>query len=176
MGISDRDFGEFWMDFQDFCCYFTDVVVCRLVQRTLLRPSSHWRETQIYGEWSPAPADPTAAPLSSGKHSSTALTLSKSNVRLEGTKRRGTKVKEGNQEGRERGEAAEEMNRSGQCGRCINHRDTFLHNPQFMFEVQSKEEEVLICLQQEDRRVPKKNGGENLPIGFEVLKVGRHPE
>lgn len=43
-----------------------------------------------------------------------------------------------------------------------------------MFEVQSKEEEVLICLQQEDRRVLKKNGGgENLPIGFEVLKVGR---
>lgn len=44
----------------------------------------------------------------------------------------------------------------------------------YMFEVQSKEEEVLICLQQEDRRVLKKNGGgENLPIGFEVLKVGR---
>ncbi|XP_036002300.1 calpain-5 [Fundulus heteroclitus] len=172
MGIVVRDVGEFWMDFQDFCCYFTDVVVCRLVQRTLLRPSSHWRETQIYGEWSPAPAGPTAAPLSPGKYSSTALTLSKSNVRPEGTKQRGTKVKEGNQEGRERGEAAEEMNRSSRCGGCINHRDTFLHNPQFMFEVQSKEEEVLICLQQEDRRALKKNGGgENLPIGFEVLKV-----
>lgn len=41
-----------------------------------------------------------------------------------------------------------------------------------MFEVQGKEEEVLICLQQEDRRIWRKNGkGENLPIGFEVLKV-----
>lgn len=41
-----------------------------------------------------------------------------------------------------------------------------------MFEVQGKEEEVLICLQQEDRRIRRKHGeGENLPIGFEVLKV-----
>ncbi|CAF96212.1 unnamed protein product, partial [Tetraodon nigroviridis] len=32
--------------------------------------------------------------------------------------------------------------------------------------------EVLICLQQEDRRIHRKHGGgENLPIGFEVLKV-----
>lgn len=41
-----------------------------------------------------------------------------------------------------------------------------------MFDVRGKEEEVLICLQQEDRRVQRKEGGgENLPIGFEVLKV-----
>lgn len=41
-----------------------------------------------------------------------------------------------------------------------------------MFEVRSQEEEVLICLQQEDRRIRRKDGGgENLPIGFEVLKV-----
>ena len=31
---------------------------------------------------------------------------------------------------------------------------------------------MLICLQQEDRRIRRKDGGgENLPIGFEVLKV-----
>lgn len=46
-----------------------------------------------------------------------------------------------------------------------------------MFEVRAKEEEVLICLQQEDRRIWRKNGkGENLPIGFEVLKVSRATE
>lgn len=46
-----------------------------------------------------------------------------------------------------------------------------------MFEVRAKEEEVLICLQQEDRRMWRKNGkGENLPIGFEVLKVSRATE
>lgn len=43
-----------------------------------------------------------------------------------------------------------------------------------MFEVGSKAQEVLICLQQEDRRSRRKDGeGENLPIGFEVLKVRR---
>uniref|UniRef100_A0A3B5KVA5 Si:dkey-19b23.13 n=1 Tax=Xiphophorus couchianus TaxID=32473 RepID=A0A3B5KVA5_9TELE len=120
MGIVVRDVGEFWMDLQDFCCYFTDVVVCRLV-----------------------------------------------NIRPEGKK-----VRESSQEGTKRGAVIEEMDRRSRCGGCINHRDSFLHNPQYMFEVQSKEEEVLICLQQEDRRVLKKNGGgENLPIGFEVLKV-----
>uniref|UniRef100_A0A3B5R6Z1 Si:dkey-19b23.13 n=1 Tax=Xiphophorus maculatus TaxID=8083 RepID=A0A3B5R6Z1_XIPMA len=153
------------MDLQDFCCYFTDVVVCRLVQRTLLWPSSHWRETQSYGEWAPSPDALGTAPLSTGKYSSSAQALS--NIRPEGKK-----VRESSQEGTKRGAVIEEMDRRSRCGGCINHRDSFLHNPQYMFEVQSKEEEVLICLQQEDRRVLKKNGGgENLPIGFEVLKV-----
>ncbi|KAM4714625.1 calpain-5 [Anableps anableps] len=172
MAIVVRDVGEFWMDFQDFCCYFTDVVVCRLVQRTLLWPSSHWRETQSYGEWAPDPDAHITPPLSTGKYSTTALALSRSNIRPEGSKQRGNEVRKSNQEGRKRGEVVEEMDKRSRCGGCINHRDTFLHNPQFMFEVQNKEEEVLICLQQEDRRVLKKNGGgENLPIGFEVLKV-----
>uniref|UniRef100_A0A667ZUP6 Calpain-5-like n=1 Tax=Myripristis murdjan TaxID=586833 RepID=A0A667ZUP6_9TELE len=117
MGLTVRDIGEFWMEFEDFCHYFTDVVVCRLAERTLLWPSSHWREVRCYGEWA-------------------------------------------------------QLDKRSRCGGCINHRDTFLHNPQFMFEVRGKEEEVLICLQQEDRRIRRKHGeGENLPIGFEVLKV-----
>lgn len=42
-----------------------------------------------------------------------------------------------------------------------------------MFEVQGEGDEVLICLQQEDKRMQRKEGkGENLPIGFEVLRVG----
>uniref|UniRef100_A0A3P9D364 Calpain-5 n=1 Tax=Maylandia zebra TaxID=106582 RepID=A0A3P9D364_9CICH len=113
-----------------------------------------------------------------------------------GTKQRGNRKEdrlgESQQEGRKRGRSkpdvskvtAEkgggkvngvwkvELDKRSRCGGCINHRDTFLHNPQFMFEVRAKEEEVLICLQQEDRRMWRKNGkGENLPIGFEVLKL-----
>uniref|UniRef100_A0A8C3AGK8 Si:dkey-19b23.13 n=1 Tax=Cyclopterus lumpus TaxID=8103 RepID=A0A8C3AGK8_CYCLU len=91
-GLIVRDVGEFWMDFEDFCHYFTDVVVCRLVERALLWPSSHWREVRL-------------------------------------------------------------------CDDCM---DLFT----------CKEQEVLICLQQEDRRIRRKDGGgDNLPIGFEVLKV-----
>ncbi|KAM3857325.1 calpain-5 isoform 2-T2 [Diretmus argenteus] len=139
MGLIVRDVGEFWMQFEDFCHYFTDVVVCRLVERTLLWPISHWKEVRCYGDWAPAPTTPDAS-------------------------------------GEERGEVdggwEAQIDRRSRCGGCINHRETFLYNPQFLFEVRGKQEEVLICLQQEDRRIRRRDGGgENLPIGFEVLKV-----
>uniref|UniRef100_A0A4W4DP27 Calpain catalytic domain-containing protein n=1 Tax=Electrophorus electricus TaxID=8005 RepID=A0A4W4DP27_ELEEL len=116
MGLVVRDVGEFWMEFGDFCHYFTDMVVCRLVKRSLL-----WTREE---------------------------------------------------EGVAEDEWEREMDRRSRCGGCSNFRETFLHNPQFMFEVGKEENEVLICLQQEDRRIKRKEGsGENLPIGFEVLKV-----
>ncbi|KAM7377266.1 hypothetical protein PAMA_013861 [Pampus argenteus] len=185
------------MDFEDFCQYFTDVVVCRLVERSLLRSSSHWREVRCYGEWAPAASTPGAPPSSTVVHSNHALTFGKSNAKPGGTKQRGhrkeAQLGESQQEGgtrgggrcqktvtkqdggdrkRQNGGWEVQMDKRSRCGGCINHRDTFLHNPQFMLEVRGKEEEVLICLQQEDRRIWRKDGGgENLPIGFEVLKV-----
>ncbi|XP_022616490.1 calpain-5-like [Seriola dumerili] len=197
MGLIVRDVGEFWMDFEDFCHYFTDVVVCRLVERALLWPSCHWREVHCYGEWAPAPTTP-GSPPSTVLHGDFALTLGKNNVKPGGTEQRGNRKEarlgESQQEGRKRGRCERDkavkkvmkeddggernggwepqVDKRSRCGGCINHRETFLHNPQFMFEVGGKEEEVLICLQQEDRRIQRKDGGgENLPIGFEVLKV-----
>ncbi|KAF7230263.1 calpain-5 [Nothobranchius furzeri] len=194
MGLIVRDVGEFWMNFQDFCRYFTDVVVCRRVERNLLWPRSHWREVKCFGEWALAPAHPGASP-STTHYSNTPLTRSRNNVRPEGTGQRGSRKetqlgethlesrkggdcdagkirKKRTKDSEESGDWEVSMDRRSRCGGCINHRDTFLYNPQFMFEVQNKEEELLICLQQEDRRIWKKNGGgENLPIGFEVLKV-----
>ncbi|XP_049424407.1 calpain-5-like [Epinephelus fuscoguttatus] len=198
MGLIVRDVGEFWMDFEDFCHYFTDVVVCRLVERALLWPSSHWKEVREYGEWAPAPASLGTHPSTVLHQSNHTLSLGKNNnAKPGGTKQRGNRkearlgesqqkgenggrcerdkaVKKATKEddGGEVGEWEEQMDKMSRCGGCINHRDTFLHNPQFMFEVRRKEEEVLICLQQEDRRIRRKDGGgENLPIGFEVLKV-----
>ncbi|MBN3299307.1 CAN5 protein, partial [Amia calva] len=105
MGVTVRDDGEFWMEFDDFCRFFTDVVVCRRMGRALLCPRPSWREARSYGEW---------------------------------------------------------------VANCNNS----LHSPQFMFDVQREGDEVLICLQQEDKRAQRREGaGENLPIGFEVLKV-----
>ncbi|KAM7366308.1 hypothetical protein PAMP_015758 [Pampus punctatissimus] len=185
------------MDFDDFCQYFTDVVVCRLVERSLLWSSSHWREVRCYGEWAPAPSTPGAPPSSTVLHSNHTLTFGKSNAKPGGNKQRGhwkeARLGESQQEGgtrgggrcqkkvtkedggdreRQNGGWEVQMDKRSRCGGCINHRDTFLLNPQFMLEVRGKEEEVLICLQQEDRRIWRKDGGgENLPIGFEVLKV-----
>ncbi|XP_056156637.1 calpain-5-like [Lampris incognitus] len=210
MGLMVRDVGEFWMEFDDFCRYFTDVVVCRLAETALRWPGSSWREARCFGEWAPAPANPKDSPsavlhaslMPSGRRSATKPRANqqrgdRKEARL-GEKRRGGDAggggrrrrrnkavasKDGPTRGPEEENGKEDRKVEGgweaqrdkrsRCGGCINHRDTFLHNPQFMFEVAGKEEEeVLICLQQEDRRIKRKDGGgENLPIGFEVLKV-----
>ncbi|XP_067889208.1 calpain-5a isoform X1 [Heterodontus francisci] len=58
------------------------------------------------------------------------------------------------------------------AGGCINNRDTFLQNPQYVFDVKKDVDEVLICLQQKDVRYNRKQGrGEKLSMGFEVYKV-----
>uniref|UniRef100_A0A8C4DZT5 Calpain 5a n=2 Tax=Dicentrarchus labrax TaxID=13489 RepID=A0A8C4DZT5_DICLA len=59
-----------------------------------------------------------------------------------------------------------------QAGGCANHKRTFLQNPQYVFDVKKPEDEVLICLQQKDRRANLRNGrGKNLLIGFDIHRV-----
>lgn len=150
------------MDFEDFCRYFTDVVVCQLVERTLLWPSSNWREVRCYGEWAPAPTD-TGAATSSTLHGNTALILGK-NVKHGGAKQRGTRketrlgesqqegwkggrcdveksrknMKRENDGGEVNGVWDAETDRRSRCGGCMNHRDTFLHNPQVNLKQKSR--------------------------------------
>ncbi|KAM9317872.1 calpain-5-like [Pholidichthys leucotaenia] len=58
------------------------------------------------------------------------------------------------------------------AGGCSNNKNTFLQNPQFVFEVTKEEDEALICLQQKDRRATLRDGrGQNHAIGFEIHKV-----
>uniref|UniRef100_A0A667XNK2 Calpain 5 n=2 Tax=Myripristis murdjan TaxID=586833 RepID=A0A667XNK2_9TELE len=58
------------------------------------------------------------------------------------------------------------------AGGCTNNRQTFLQNPQYVFDVKKPEDEALICLQQRDRRATLRDGrGENLAIGFEIHRV-----
>ncbi|KAE8620266.1 hypothetical protein XENTR_v10010173 [Xenopus tropicalis] len=56
-------------------------------------------------------------------------------------------------------------------GGCPNYRETYLHNPQFSFDVTLDQDVALISVEQEDRRTQRSEGGENLPIGFFVFKV-----
>ncbi|XP_053478742.1 calpain-5a [Ictalurus furcatus] len=57
-------------------------------------------------------------------------------------------------------------------GGCINNKATYLQNPQYMFDVKKPEDEVLICLQQKDKRSRLKEGkGENFAMGFDIQKV-----
>ncbi|XP_037389030.1 calpain-5-like [Pygocentrus nattereri] len=57
------------------------------------------------------------------------------------------------------------------CGGCMNHRQTFLQNPQYVLDLQD-EDELLVCLQQRDMKIHRPRGqGENLTIGFAIFKV-----
>ncbi|KAI9536934.1 Calpain-5 [Dissostichus eleginoides] len=59
-----------------------------------------------------------------------------------------------------------------QAGGCTNNKHSFLQNPQYVFDVKKPEDEVLICLQQKDRRATLREGrGENMAIGFELHRV-----
>ncbi|KAK6485945.1 calpain-5 [Huso huso] len=119
LGVTVQDDGEFWMTFEDFCKYYTDLILCRLINTSYLSIHKTWEEAVMRGSW-----DRHDDPL---------------------------------------------RNRSGGC---INYKVTFLQNPQYVFDVKKPEDEVLICLQQKDRRArPKEGKGENLAMGFDIHRV-----
>ncbi|XP_078389850.1 calpain-5-like [Cetorhinus maximus] len=51
MGVTVQDDGEFWMNFEDFSAYFTDMVVCRQINTSLLSFHKTWVEATKFGEW-----------------------------------------------------------------------------------------------------------------------------
>ncbi|XP_073680972.1 calpain-5 isoform X2 [Garra rufa] len=119
LGVTVQDDGEFWMNFEDFCHYFTDLILCRLINTSYLSIHKTWEEEVMRGSWI---------------HRDDPL--------------------------------------RNRAGGCINHKTTFLQNPQYVFDVRKVEDEVLICLQQKERRAtPKEGKGENLAIGFDIHRV-----
>ncbi|XP_056591775.1 calpain-5-like [Triplophysa dalaica] len=212
IGLIVRDVGEFWMEFEDFCRYFTDMVLCKLPENNLFWQKTHWREVRCLGAWTYVPGVPLTPasahlPIKTQKPS-TGLLWSKqmpTQRRDQNEQKLSQKLKEGQTQGEKKRKRANQgvkerslrvehrplkekcvekpeglgetrlerqMDKRNRCGGCINHRDTFLYNPQFMFEIGGDGDEVLICLQQEDKRMKRREGrGENLPIGFEVLRV-----
>ncbi|KAI4789916.1 hypothetical protein KUCAC02_034948 [Chaenocephalus aceratus] len=51
----------------------------------------------------------------------------------------------------------------------------WIQAPLYVFDVKKLEDEVLICLQQKEKRAtPKEGKGENLAIGFDIHRVGTH--
>lgn len=119
LGLTVEDDGEFWMSFDDWCKYFTDTDVCRLINTSMISIHKTWHEVMHFGSWT--------------KHSEPLL---------------------------------------NRCGGCANHKQTYLQNPQYLFDVTKEVDEVLISLQQRDMKIHRKIGqGENLTIGFGVFKV-----
>ncbi|OCT96411.1 hypothetical protein XELAEV_18014088mg [Xenopus laevis] len=119
LGVTVQDDGEFWMTFEDFCKYYTDIIMCRLINTSYLSIYKTWEEAVLRSSWT--------------KHEDPL------------------------------------QNRSGGC---LNHKSTYLQNPQFVFDVKKPEDEVLVCLQQKTKRTTRKDGkAENLAIGFEIHQV-----
>lgn len=151
------------MEFEDFCRYFTDMVVCRLAEKSLLWPQTHWREVCCQGAWTYASG--IQPPPSSSCHlniknqrPSTGLQWSKQRPaqrqdkkeqrlserqkegQIQGQKQKKKEVKPKQIKGRrehvkKQAEGMEmrwerKIDRRSRCGGCINHRDTFLYNPQ----------------------------------------------
>ncbi|KAM4546359.1 calpain-5-like [Fundulus diaphanus] len=119
LGITIEDDGEFWMSFTDWCKFFTDADICRLMNTSLISINKTWNEVVHFGSWT--------------KHEDPLL---------------------------------------NRCGGCANHKQTFLQNPQYLFDVTKESDEVLISLQQRDMKIHRKYGqGENLTIGYSILRV-----
>ncbi|XP_015244084.1 PREDICTED: calpain-5-like [Cyprinodon variegatus] len=119
LGITVEDDGEFWMSFVDWCKFFTDADVCRLINTSVISIHKTWNEVVHFGSWTQN-RDPM-------------------------------------------------LNR---CGGCANNRQTFLQNPQYLFDITKESDEVLVSLQQKDMKIHRRHGqGENLTIGFSILKV-----
>ncbi|XP_077361745.1 calpain-5-like [Festucalex cinctus] len=51
LGITVEDDGEFWMSFTDWCKYFTDADVCRLINTSVISIHKTWHEIVHFGSW-----------------------------------------------------------------------------------------------------------------------------
>lgn len=58
------------------------------------------------------------------------------------------------------------------AGGCVTNQATFFKNPQYAFSIKDDDAgEVMIALMQEDTRIDRDEGGQNLSIGYYVMKV-----
>ncbi|KAK3878996.1 hypothetical protein Pcinc_016403 [Petrolisthes cinctipes] len=60
---------------------------------------------------------------------------------------------------------------SDRAGGCPNHKDTFLRNPQYRFDIKDENDDVIFQLMQKDARDRKQEGLQNMVIGFHIMKV-----
>ncbi|XP_013401269.1 calpain-5 isoform X3 [Lingula anatina] len=111
LGLTFEDDGEFWMTFDDFCTYFTNMAICRVVNTSFFSLHKAWWEAKFHGAWK----NPMRA------------------------------------------------------GGCLNNKDTFLRNPQYVFKITDEEDEVMISLMQKSGRGD--GDPDKLTVGFSIMKV-----
>ncbi|XP_059155329.1 calpain-5-like isoform X2 [Physella acuta] len=113
IGLTFEEDGEFWMTFEDYCKYFVQTCICRVVNTSMFSLAKTWHEGLAHGAW---------------------------------------KIPE-------------------RAGGCPNNADSFLKNPQFMFDLVDEGDECMIQLMQKTTREK-----ENVTMGFSILKVEMNRE
>ncbi|KAI0237550.1 Calpain-5 [Lamellibrachia satsuma] len=53
IGLTFEDDGEFWMLFEDFCKFFMNAAVCRVINTSILSLRKTWTEALLNGAWTP---------------------------------------------------------------------------------------------------------------------------
>ncbi|CAH1781191.1 unnamed protein product [Owenia fusiformis] len=116
IGLTFDDDGEFWMLFTDYCKYFKNMSICRVVNTSFFSLHKKYYESVFHGEWK--------AP--------------------------------------------------NRAGGCLNNKETWLRNPQYVFKItEDEDEDVLISLMQKSQRG---NGIQKQTIGFTIMKVEENRE
>lgn len=139
------------MSFTDWCKFFTDTDVCRLINTSLVSVQKRWHEFVYFGSWT--------------KHAEPLLNRCGGCANHKTTFLQNPQVLQG---------------QGGPHTTCVHaHLYTcitpFQFLLQYLFDITKEVDEVLISLQQKDLKIHRKEGqGENLSIGFGVFKVNHH--
>lgn len=51
IGLTFEDDGEFWMTFEDYCRYFTNMSICRVLNKSFFSLQKSWYESELHSEW-----------------------------------------------------------------------------------------------------------------------------
>ncbi|XP_048745136.2 calpain-5-like isoform X2 [Ostrea edulis] len=114
IGLTFEEDGEFWMTLDDYCKYFKQTAICRVVNTSMFSLSKTWHEGLAHGAWKTP----------------------------------------------------------DRVGGCINHKETFTKNPQFVFDITESEDDPMFHLLQKSTR--SASGEENKTIGFSIFKVEKN--
>uniref|UniRef100_A0A8C4X095 Calpain 5 n=1 Tax=Eptatretus burgeri TaxID=7764 RepID=A0A8C4X095_EPTBU len=51
LGMTVENDGEFWMSFDDWYKYFTDAIICRIINTSVMSIHKTWEEVMLVGQW-----------------------------------------------------------------------------------------------------------------------------
>lgn len=142
------------MSFVDWCKFFTEADVCRLINTSVMSVHKTWHEVVHFGSWTK-----NAEPLLN---------------RCGGCSNHRQTFLQNPQVHTPAPTPAPALQQHQRDQRLLTAFQTWF---QYLFDITKEADEVLISLQQKDLKILRKVGqGENLSIGFTIFKVANIPK